>query len=113
MLTQTCRSCGHEWRSNNSTEPCPNCHALREEPRKEWDKPIEAESNGHKWFKFAKDTFQSCRICGMIRRHDDRNLTCKGRPKINLKGGVTADDYCPRCGMLRSQCDCWDPVNQI
>lgn len=22
-------------------------------------------------------------------------------------------DYCPACGMLRSQCDCWDPVNQI
>lgn len=32
MLTQTCRSCGHEWHSNNSAEPCPNCHALREEP---------------------------------------------------------------------------------
>lgn len=20
--------------------------------------------------------------------------------------------YCNGCGMLRSQCDCWDPVNQ-
>lgn len=34
MLTQTCRSCGHEWRSNNSAEPCPNCHALRVEPKR-------------------------------------------------------------------------------
>ena len=31
--------------------------------------------------------------------------------KLNLKLG-TAAEYCPRCGILRSQCDCWDPVNQ-
>lgn len=31
--------------------------------------------------------------------------------KLNLKRGA-ASEYCPRCGMLRSQCDCWDPVNQ-
>lgn len=23
-----------------------------------------------------------------------------------------AADYCPGCGVLRSQCDCWDAVNQ-
>jgi hypothetical protein len=22
------------------------------------------------------------------------------------------EDFCGGCGMLRSQCDCWDPVNQ-
>jgi len=33
------------------------------------------------------------------------------QPKLNLKRG-TASEYCPGCGMLRSQCDCWDPVNQ-
>lgn len=22
------------------------------------------------------------------------------------------EDYCGGCGMLRSQCDCWDSVNQ-
>ena len=44
-------------------------------------------------------------------------LACKhgdyveGPPrKVNAKRGREAD-YCPRCGMLRSQCDCWDPVN--
>lgn len=31
--------------------------------------------------------------------------------KVNAKSGTQAD-YCSRCGMLRSQCDCWDPVNQ-
>ena len=31
--------------------------------------------------------------------------------KLNAKAGTSAD-YCSRCGMLRSQCDCWDPVNQ-
>ena len=33
------------------------------------------------------------------------------RHKLNLKRG-TASEYCPGCGMLRSECDCWDPVNQ-
>ena len=32
-------------------------------------------------------------------------------PKLNLKRGTSAE-YCRRCGLLRSQCDCWDPVNQ-
>lgn len=29
-----------------------------------------------------------------------------------MDAGRMVSDYCPACGMLRSQCDCWDPVNQ-
>lgn len=42
----------------------------------------------------------------------------KRRPKSSTQSAATrsADslvrEFCPRCGMLRSQCDCWDPVNQ-
>jgi hypothetical protein len=30
--------------------------------------------------------------------------------KVNAKRGQDAD-YCPRCGFLHSQCDCWDPLD--
>ena len=32
--------------------------------------------------------------------------------KLNMKTGTSAD-YCRRCGMVWTQCDCWDPINQI
>jgi len=35
----------------------------------------------------------------------------KRSPRASGKD-FTEDDYCPGCGMLRSQCQCWDPVNQ-
>lgn len=43
------------------------------------------ESNGHKWFYFKHDTFQSCVNCGIIRRKDDKNMPCKGKVKISLR----------------------------
>jgi hypothetical protein len=33
--------------------------------------------------------------------------------KTKKMSQFAAADYCPVCGMLRSQCDCWDAVNQL
>lgn len=45
---------------------------------------IPAESkNGHEWGYWIPDVvWQSCRICGVVRRRDDRNGKCKGPHKV-------------------------------
>ena len=45
-------------------------------------------------------------------RSVDRLVMPKPPKKLNLKAGTSAE-YCSRCGMVWSQCDCWDPINQI
>lgn len=47
--------------------------------------PIVAETNGHKWFFFSDDKFMSCRVCGMIRRADDKNSPCRGKVRLDLR----------------------------
>lgn len=42
------------------------------------------KKDGHWWGFWKSDTFQCCRICGMIRRADDKNQPCKGKPKLRL-----------------------------
>jgi hypothetical protein len=40
----------------------------------------------HKWFRWKKDEFQCCRLCGVVKRSDDRNGPCRGKVKITLRG---------------------------
>jgi hypothetical protein len=37
----------------------------------------------------------------------ERQLRYESRHKEPMEKA----DYCPGCGMIRSQCDCWDSVN--
>ena len=43
------------------------------------------EKGGHKfgWYKDFK--YQSCRICGLIRRADDNNNPCRGPVEVTLR----------------------------
>lgn len=42
------------------------------------------KKNGHWWGFWKEDRFQCCRICGIVRRIDDKHLPCKGKPKLRL-----------------------------
>lgn len=33
------------------------------------------------------------------------------RPSNDPSSATRQDGYCPHCGMMTSQCDCWDSVN--
>jgi len=48
---------------------------------------VHAESNGHKWcmVKFTLTTLESCQVCGIVRRSDDKNSPCKGPVKITRR----------------------------
>jgi len=30
-----------------------------------------------------------------------------------LPSGLDQKQYCPNCGMMNSQCECWDAVNHV
>jgi hypothetical protein len=49
---------------------------------------VTARTNGHVWGfvvpSILKDT-ESCAVCGMIRRRDDKNGPCKGPVRIELR----------------------------
>lgn len=42
------------------------------------------EKGGHSWGFWKQDKFQCCRTCGVVRRSDDKNAPCKGKPKLRL-----------------------------
>lgn len=44
---------------------------------------IFAESNGHRWMLY--DNIPCCKICGIVRRADDKNKACKGPTAIRLR----------------------------
>lgn len=43
------------------------------------------ESNGHRWGFYRDMKWESCRVCGWIRRADDKNTPCKGPVKVSLR----------------------------
>lgn len=43
------------------------------------------KKNGHVWGVYRNDEFESCSLCGIIRRADDKNSPCVGKVKISLR----------------------------
>ena len=43
-------------------------------------KAIHAEKNNHEWWLW--NGLECCKICGIVRRNDDKNSPCKGNIKI-------------------------------
>lgn len=55
------------------------------------DSPKPTDKGGlhtHVWFRpdLGGRSWESCRVCGIVRRADDKNSPCKGPSKIILKG---------------------------
>ena len=49
---------------------------------------VTARSNGHVWGFVVPSILEgaeSCAVCGMMRRRDDKNSPCKGPAKIELR----------------------------
>lgn len=42
-------------------------------------------TNGHHWGFWNQDDFQCCRMCGQIRRADDKNPQCQGKAKVEFR----------------------------
>lgn len=40
-------------------------------------------TTGHVWFQYRNLT--CCKICGIVKRDDDKNSPCKGPTKIGLR----------------------------
>jgi hypothetical protein len=71
-----------------------------------------------------------CVVCGArVKNLNPKTKTCDPTCTAARKAGRTREEqqrheaeevwradavtYCPTCGMLNSQCDCWDAVNHV
>lgn len=46
----------------------------------------------HDWFKpYTDRMWQSCRLCGIVRRADDNNKPCKGVVRVALRANAIAE----------------------
>lgn len=43
------------------------------------------DSQGHAWFQFREDKFNSCRKCGVIQRADRKHKPCEGWVQIIVR----------------------------
>ncbi len=46
-------------------------------------------SGEHEWFRHPTLIFDSCKLCGIIKRADGRNKPCRGLVKIGLRSVST------------------------
>lgn len=47
--------------------------------------PVVEQGPQHVWAKEPGWAWEACRVCGVVRRADDRNLPCRGPVKLSLR----------------------------
>ena len=54
------------------------------------------ESRQHDWvrqYKSLREDYEWCVVCGIVRRHDDKNKPCRGPARLRpIEGGELRED---------------------